>query len=510
MMNRSKASLVAMAVSVLIPAAHATFLPGTVPTVAGGPSVNPGNATGSAAGTLLASNVAPYTFTTTAGTTSGTLTSAVFRNPSGTLDFYYQFSNSAASQSDLARESDTSFTGFATQTAYRIDGGGLAGALFQNAGVIPVSADRDSTANVVGFSFTPPSSGKVIAGTFSSVLVISTDATNFTAGNASLLDGGGITLGAFQPAPSTPVGTIKVCKVAGAGVAIGTNFNFSVAGTAVSVAAGAAPGGNCATPLTVPSGTALVTESPSAGTTVSSITTLPFAALLLSSNLTSGTATVTVNTGGQTTVVFVNIAGTPPPPPTGSLCNAATVVFGGGPAAPPDAFQVRYAANLSIGDSFIDITNTGASSTTAFPAQNGNLCVNVYTFSPDEQMVSCCACPVTPNGLASLSVRNDLISNTLTPGVPTSVVVKLVATTAGTNQLTTGLAAWGSTLHALPVTAGTPATTFGIAETRFIPGTFSQAEFSRISTLCGFIQTNGSGFGICKSCRLGGLGAAHF
>lgn len=132
MINRSQSTLFAIVASLLIPAAHAAFLPGTVPTAAGGPSVNPGNATGSAAGTLLASNVAPYTFTTTAGTTSGTLTSAVFRNPSGTLDFYYQFSNSAASQSDLARESDTSFTGYATQTGYRIDGGGLAGALFQN------------------------------------------------------------------------------------------------------------------------------------------------------------------------------------------------------------------------------------------------------------------------------------------------------------------------------------------------------------------------------------------
>ncbi|MGI8988946.1 MAG: hypothetical protein ACR2I2_05075 [Bryobacteraceae bacterium] len=81
-------------------------------------------------------------------------------------------------------------------------------------------------------------------------------------------------------------------------------------------------------------------------------------------------------------------------------------------------FQVRYVSNLVAGDSVINISNTGASSTSAFPTQNGNLCVNVYTFSPDEQLISCCSCPVTPNGLASLSARNDLISNTLTPGAP--------------------------------------------------------------------------------------------
>ena len=195
-----------------------------------------------------------------------------------------------------------------------------------------------------------------------------------------------------------------------------------------------------------------------------------------------------------------------------------------------EPFQVKYVSNLAIGDSLINITNTGANSNVAFPIQNGNLCVNVYTFSPDEQLVSCCACPVTPDGLVSLSARNDLISNTLTPGVPTSIVVKLLASTnggacnastvggtpreiegvqVGVNTLTYGMAAWGTTIHALPVTPGSPATTYGVTETAFTPSTLSPAELSRITTLCGFIQTNGSGFGICRSCRLGGLAAAQ-
>ena len=186
-------------------------------------------------------------------------------------------------------------------------------------------------------------------------------------------------------------------------------------------------------------------------------------------------------------------------------------------------FQVRYASNLAVGDSVINMTNTGASSTLAFPTQNGNICANVYTFSPDEQLISCCACPITPDGLASLSARNDLISNTLTPGVPTSIVVKLVASAAGTgttacnastvgtgaNLLVTGLAAWGTTIHALPVTPGSPATTYGVTETAFTPSTLSAAELTRITTLCSFNQINGSGFGICRSCRLGGLGASR-
>jgi len=201
------------------------------------------------------------------------------------------------------------------------------------------------------------------------------------------------------------------------------------------------------------------------------------------------------------------------------LCSVAAF------AADDSPFQVRYASNLPIGDSVINATNTGASSTIAFPTQNGNICMNVYTFSPDEQLISCCSCLITPDGLQSLSARNDLISNTLTPGVPTSIVIKLLGSRGTTpascnastvttvadapNQLVPGLAAWGTTIHALPVTPGSPATTYGVTETAFTPSTLSAAELTRITTLCGFIQTNGSGFGICKSCRFGGLGATQ-
>jgi hypothetical protein len=192
----------------------------------------------------------------------------------------------------------------------------------------------------------------------------------------------------------------------------------------------------------------------------------------------------------------------------------ATVALAQNPITADSPFQVRYASNLNIGDSVINITNTGA-------ASGNNICVNVYTFSPDEQEVSCCACLVTPNALQSLSVKNDLISNTLTPAVPTSVVVKLLATiggatvgscnaaTAGAGTATTspGLAAWGTTLHGIVAALGAEERAVGLTETPFTPATLSATELTRITSLCGFIQSNGSGFGICRSCRLGGLGA---
>jgi hypothetical protein len=202
------------------------------------------------------------------------------------------------------------------------------------------------------------------------------------------------------------------------------------------------------------------------------------------------------------------------------ICAMAAAIAAYSQVSTDNAYQVRYASNLNIGDSVVNITNTGArggvgldSGTSA--STSGAICVNVYAFSPDEQMISCCSCPVTPNGLVSLSANSDLVSNTLTPAHPTSIVIKLLATVpvggSCTNSaaavtiatLAPGLAAWGTTLHALP----TSPVTFGITETDFKPSTLSASELSRMGALCGFIFANGSGFGVCRSCRLGGLGA---
>ena len=178
------------------------------------------------------------------------------------------------------------------------------------------------------------------------------------------------------------------------------------------------------------------------------------------------------------------------------------------PGVPSDAFQVRYAANLNLGDSVINISNAGTQNTAAGALTN--ICVNVYAFSPDEQLVSCCSCMVTPNALVSLSVNQDLVSNTLTPAHPNSVVVKLLATagaacnasTATAATAASGMVAWGTTLHTGP--AG-----IAVTETGFKEKGLSAAELARITSFCGFIQANGSGFGICRSCRLGGQGAVR-
>ena len=62
----------------------------------------------------------------------------------------------------------------------------------------------------------------------------------------------------------------------------------------------------------------------------------------------------------------------------------ATLAFSAGAFAeqftiPADAFQIDYAANLNVGDSFVNFTNSGA---TVFSGTSQNICINLYTFDP--------------------------------------------------------------------------------------------------------------------------------
>jgi hypothetical protein len=225
---------------------------------------------------------------------------------------------------------------------------------------------------------------------------------------------------------------------------------------------------------------------------------------------------------GASCSITINVATTTTTP--GQLCNTTTVVTSveGGPGGtatacvfvqppPDDVFQIRYAANLNVGDSFVNFTNAG---TFAGTDPQGRICVNVYAFDPAEEIISCCACLVTPNGLNALSVNRDIMGNTLTPGRPTSITIKLLSSTpvggtcnpsspTGAN-LVRGMRAWGTTIHNLAPSGTSPA--WGISETPFARAELSPSELTKLTSYCGFIQTVGSGFGLCRSCQSGALG----
>ena len=79
------------------------------------------------------------------------------------------------------------------------------------------------------------------------------------------------------------------------------------------------------------------------------------------------------------------------------------------------------------------------------------------------------------------------------------------AATVDPTKLVSGLRAWGTKLHAAP------GGSFAVTETPFskvgLGGTGPGSEFAKMTSFCGFIQADGSKFGICNSCTPGAQGA---
>jgi hypothetical protein len=289
--------------------------------------------------------------------------------------------------------------------------------------------------------------------------------------------------------------------------------NHGTVNCSVTVAPPSPPTSNCAS-ISAVLGVAItpitVTGSGGAGGPYTfTATGLPTGLTMSSNGTISGTPTesgtfpytVTVtDVDGNMGTVSCSVAVLPTPPPQGSC------------------FFVSYAANLSVSESYINLINTGEAGAPllgpGFGSAVGNICVNVYAFDPSEEELSCCSCLLTPNAVANLGVNRDLLATTLTGEIPSSVVIKLVCTLAGgdgtgtsCNQNAAVEGFQTPALVALGTTVQPAGLKYSSVEHPFIPSTLSAGEYASITGRCAAIQGNGSGFGICSSCRAGALGA---
>ncbi len=164
-----------------------------------------------------------------------------------------------------------------------------------------------------------------------------------------------------------------------------------------------------------------------------------------------------------------------------------------------DVYQVNYFSNnLTPYDQTVRIINTGQQGT-PISTGHGTVCADVYSFDNTQEMLECCHCPITANGIIELSLHNDLMQNPLTgiASTPNSGVIKIVSDNrANCNETSPvpvpDLRAWGT--HTQQPYPGQYVTT----EDEFQAAPLQADELSFLGQACSFVQYLGSGKGVCK------------
>jgi hypothetical protein len=107
-----------------------------------------------------------------------------------------------------------------------------------------------------------------------------------------------------------------------------------------------------------------------------------------------------------------------------------------------DAYRLGYygGANFGFPAAEVNIVNPGSTGGYSKFDPNapgddfGDLCANIYVFTADQEMVECCSCFISPNGLRTLNIDVDLTANPLTSTAPHSGLIKIVSSDIDSSQ----------------------------------------------------------------------------
>ena len=130
-------------------------------------------------------------------------------------------------------------------------------------------------------------------------------------------------------------------------------------------------------------------------------------------------------------------------------------------------YFVTYYSNANTSgapDGTLRLINDGDQATAAPEGvENGTLWADIYVFDDSQEMISCCSCDVTSDGLLSESVNKELTSNTFTARAEIQRgVIKIISSFGGTPEVpipATGLRGWMT--HIQATTNGIPKTKSG-------------------------------------------------
>jgi len=134
---------------------------------------------------------------------------------------------------------------------------------------------------------------------------------------------------------------------------------------------------------------------------------------------------------------------------------------------------------------------------------DAEICTMVYVFNQDQQMSECCGCQVSREGLRTLSLQHDLVSNPLTGITPKTGTVVLVTSASNANTSCNPAVitpagfgdAWATHMQSTDPT-------LSATETQFTKTELSDTLLTNLQSQCSYIQMLGSGQGVC-SCGTG-------
>jgi len=134
----------------------------------------------------------------------------------GNLDFLYMVAG--ISGDNIARLTNTSFTGFTTDVGYSSTPATDLLALGDTPSIAPDFISSGNGGSNIGFNFSVP------AGQETFLLVVKTNATTFGTGSSQLIDGGVATISTLAPTPEPALGGLLLGGLFGAGLFVTRRF----------------------------------------------------------------------------------------------------------------------------------------------------------------------------------------------------------------------------------------------------------------------------------------------
>ena len=142
-----------------------------------------------------------------------------------------------------------------------------------------------------------------------------------------------------------------------------------------------------------------------------------------------------------------------------------------------DQYFTTYFSNANTPgapDATVRMINDGSTGADIYAA--------IFVFDDSEELTECCACEITPDGLLSESVNNNLTANPITGIKPTRGVIKVISSIvdgANFGVITAGLHAWAT--HVQKTASG-----YAVTESPFADSILALSEQELLYQLCSF------------------------